>query len=103
VEFQSNKGVDKWSSKLSNSRSLQVLRITAPEPLKYSTTGTGQRTRTDIQNVQGRKLHMKKTLTAAVVGLSLAAVSATAALAEPIRLKMASTYPSEPDPAGHAW
>jgi TRAP-type C4-dicarboxylate transport system substrate-binding protein len=38
---------------------------------------------------------MKKTLTAAVVGLSLAAVSATAALAEPIRLKMASTYPSK--------
>jgi ABC-type nitrate/sulfonate/bicarbonate transport system permease component len=52
--------------------------ITAPGPLKIFKNRAGQRTRTDIGNVQGRKLHMKKTLTAAVVGLSLAAVGATA-------------------------
>ena len=37
---------------------------------------------------------MKKILTAAVVGASMVAMSAVSAMADPIRLKMASTYPS---------
>ena len=37
---------------------------------------------------------MKKLLTAAVVGASMVAMSAVSTMADPIRLKMASTYPS---------
>ena len=37
---------------------------------------------------------MKKLFTAAVVGASMVAMSAVSTMAEPIRLKMASTYPS---------
>ena len=37
---------------------------------------------------------MKKLLSAAVVGLSLAAMNVSAAVAEPVRLKMGSTFPS---------